>query len=132
MLVSPCAWIPGRMMTTGDHAARLNRIANLAADWRTQLKTRKGRHIDCCGPCCGGMLEELTRELTAALEDKPEPTPITGPCVVLTDTGQKQYIQGSVDIADAQSMGWTFVCEKPHEDGDFSYLCGFRFCRCSS
>lgn len=24
-----------------------------------------------------------------------------------------------------------FVCDKPHEDGDFSYLCGWQYCRCS-
>ena len=28
--------------------------------------------------------------------------------------------------------GEVVVCEKPHEDGDFSYLCGGEYCRCCS
>ena len=32
--------------------------------------------------------------------------------------------------------GWNpkterYICNKPHEDGDFSYLCGGNYCRCS-
>lgn len=28
------------------------------------------------------------------------------------------------------SMNEEFICEKPHEDGDFSYICGNKHCRC--
>jgi hypothetical protein len=27
---------------------------------------------------------------------------------------------------------WSFVCDKPHDDGDFSYTCGSGYCRCCS
>lgn len=25
---------------------------------------------------------------------------------------------------------FSFVCEKPHQDEDYSYLCGSEYCRC--
>jgi len=25
---------------------------------------------------------------------------------------------------------YEFVCDRPHEDGDYSYLCGNEYCRC--
>jgi hypothetical protein len=30
-----------------------------------------------------------------------------------------------------KSINEEFVCKRPHGDGDFSYVCGSDYCRCS-
>ncbi len=42
--------------------------------------------------------------------------------------GEKYVIRADRKAKD----GEMFVCKKPHEDGDFSYMCSNKWCRCSS
>lgn len=45
--------------------------------------------------------------------------------------GRKVVIRGPQHAAQiAAQGGWVKVCGAPHEDGDFSYLCGRDYCRC--
>lgn len=37
--------------------------------------------------------------------------------------GNKFNIENTIE-------GYTFVCDKPHGDGDYSYLCCSEYCRC--
>ena len=42
-------------------------------------------------------------------------------------TGRKKMVWDDGVVSDAD---WEKVCDRPHEDGDFSYLCGSDYCRC--
>lgn len=44
--------------------------------------------------------------------------------------GRKYVIRTDAHAQLAQIEGHEFVCEKPHQDGDLSYLCGGQWCRC--
>ena len=44
-------------------------------------------------------------------------------------TGMKEVVFVEKELPDSE---WEFVCERPHDDGDFSYICGFDYCRCMS
>jgi hypothetical protein len=48
--------------------------------------------------------------------------------VVRTTEGRKKVICKDCD----NTEGLELVCENPHDDGDFSYLCFGQWCRCSS
>jgi len=61
-----------------------------------------------------------------------------------TTTQTKKYSAGNVvfnkvkgrkvvlarDFEDTTGL-YEFVCNEPHEDGDYSYLCGSDYCRCT-
>lgn len=42
-------------------------------------------------------------------------------------TGQKLCLHQDKKLSDAE---WEFVCDRPHSDGDYSYLCNNEYCRC--
>jgi len=57
----------------------------------------------------------------------------------------RKLVQGNVVYNSASNMKYTvtpdsryisineeFVCDKPHDDGDYSYMCGNEHCRCRS
>jgi hypothetical protein len=49
--------------------------------------------------------------------------------VVLNTTDNKKHVvREEREISDDE----IYICEKPHQDGDFSYLCGSDYCRCCS
>ena len=52
----------------------------------------------------------------------------TGDVVFNTHTQHKYVVIRKRQI----SINEEFVCSKPHEDGDFSYLCGSNYCKCCS
>lgn len=35
------------------------------------------------------------------------------------------------DITELDGNSYDFICERPHEDGDYSYLCPNEYCRCT-
>ena len=45
-----------------------------------------------------------------------------------TAQNRKYIVREEREIKDDES----FICEKPHQDGDFSYLCGSDYCKCCS
>ena len=52
----------------------------------------------------------------------------TGSVIQNIETGKKFVVKEPI-------YGWNpkterFICNKPHEDGDFSYLCTNQYCRC--
>lgn len=52
--------------------------------------------------------------------------------VVKLITGQKIVVtKGNIEDIIFAKECYIFVCEKPHQDGDFSYLCQSEYCRCS-
>jgi hypothetical protein len=48
------------------------------------------------------------------------------------NTHEKRVVRGPRLIAKIQEGGWRRVASEPHDDGDFSYMCGREYCRCSS
>lgn len=42
--------------------------------------------------------------------------------------GRKRVLR--ISAMEGDLTGWTFVCERPHADEDFSYMCGSSYCRC--
>lgn len=47
-------------------------------------------------------------------------------------TGNKFVVRSSTtqDIIDNPG-DYEYICSRPHEDGDFSYVCNFEWCRCT-
>ena len=46
--------------------------------------------------------------------------------------GYKKVVHaGNVKTIKENPSDWEYVCEKAHDDGDFSYMCSFPYCRCS-
>jgi hypothetical protein len=46
--------------------------------------------------------------------------------VVRLENGRKYVAKNEHKLPDGASI----VCDEPHQDGDFSYVCGFDYCRC--
>jgi hypothetical protein len=47
-------------------------------------------------------------------------------------TGRKRVVRQRHVDAGELGIFLEFVCSRPHEDEDFSYMCGFDWCRCCS
>jgi len=57
----------------------------------------------------------------------PGGTPLTKGTVVLNvQTGLKSVVKQDRGSSSSEQ----FVCDRPHGDGDFSYVCGSDWCRC--
>jgi hypothetical protein len=77
-------------------------------------------------------MQELHREIVS-------PYPVIEPALeiglrmlekgnVIFTGGSKHVVRTPRALLPAE----TFVCERPHQDEDFSYLCGYDYCRCCS
>ncbi len=57
---------------------------------------------------------------------------------IYTHGGRKMAVVcAGLDAAEARrieliSDGWVLLTKTPHAGGDFSYMCGFKHCRCMS
>jgi len=53
---------------------------------------------------------------------------------VIKDHDANSVVVGSkyttLKDGDCLPEGYVFICEKPHGDGSYSYLCQSRYCRC--
>ncbi len=74
----------------------------------------------------------------ASLVDQPEPmtnqlTPELGQ--IWRDKVNKRKFRvykEHLKLIAANPDNYELSCIKPHDDGDFSYICGFEWCRCTS
>jgi hypothetical protein len=77
----------------------------------------------------------LTRERLAAADDRAKtiPAPALGQVWRYKATGVKGVV-GKVllETLSASTEAHDYVCERPHADGDFSYVCSFSHCKCQS
>lgn len=73
-------------------------------------------------------LTELTKHLPP-IKQEPEWRPMELQKGNVIFTGGSKYV-----VRTPRSLEPTekFICNRPHEDGDFSYLCGSDYCRCCS
>lgn len=70
-------------------------------------------------------------EIQAELNRLETPSPPRVPKI-----GEVWIIDGQKAVMRSKHLGrdfstWKFVCDRPHADGDFSYLCHSQYCRCS-
>lgn len=53
-----------------------------------------------------------------------------GNVVKQTDGHKICVMRHNIEKINQESDKYTLVCERPHQDGDFSYGCDFEWCRC--
>ena len=70
-------------------------------------------------------LQQINGLSTAQIEMFEERDLVEGNVIRLL-TGVKKMVKGARPMIEGEE----FICENPHEDEDYSYLCGSNWCRC--
>lgn len=51
-------------------------------------------------------------------------------CRVYVVRERSRYLELALETIQNNMHDYEFICDRPHADGDFSYLCGGSWCRC--
>lgn len=52
--------------------------------------------------------------------------------VLIKDNRKTVVTSWNIEQIKEKAEEYEKVCDRPHQDGDYSYVCDFEYCRCSS